>query len=90
MVNAARKDQLLPVAPVNGPAEIVRDDRIGARKNDLLRVFLDLDTHSTAAVLGSPREPSPQISRAADVVQRDLPGNHRPMTMERNPRQTTL
>lgn len=59
-------------------------------KTILLRVLLDLDTHSTAAALGiAPGIVTAHLSRAADVVQRDLPGYHRPMTMERNPRQTT-
>jgi hypothetical protein len=90
MLNATTKDQVLSVAPVNGPAEILRMIAVPAAKTILLLVLFDPDTHSTAAVLGiAPATVMAHLSRAADEVERDLPGNHRPMTVERNPRQTT-
>ena len=61
--------------------------RLSPRQREVvvLRLLLDLDTHSTAAVLGiAPGTVTAHLSRAADALQRDLAHNHYPMTMERN------
>jgi DNA-directed RNA polymerase specialized sigma24 family protein len=63
-------------------------NRLSARQRQVivLRVLLDLDTHSTAKVLGiAPGTVTAHLSRAADALQRDLADNHHPMTVERNP-----
>jgi DNA-directed RNA polymerase specialized sigma24 family protein len=62
--------------------------RLSARQRDVivLRVLLDLDTHSTAAVLGiAPGTVTAHLSRAADALQRDLADYQYPMTVKRNP-----
>jgi DNA-directed RNA polymerase specialized sigma24 family protein len=62
--------------------------RLSARQRQviILRVLLDLDTHSTAAVLGiAPGTVTAHLSRAADALQRDLADNPYPVTVERNP-----
>jgi RNA polymerase sigma-70 factor (ECF subfamily) len=63
-------------------------NRLSARQRQVivLRVLLDLDTHSTAQVLGiAPGTVTAHLSRAADALQRDLVDTHHPMTVERNP-----
>jgi DNA-directed RNA polymerase specialized sigma24 family protein len=63
-------------------------NRLSARQREVivLRVLLDLDTHSTAAVLGiAPGTVTAHLCRAADALQRDLADNYHPMTVERNP-----
>jgi RNA polymerase sigma-70 factor (ECF subfamily) len=63
-------------------------NRLSGRQREVivLRVLLDLDTDSTATVLGiAPGTVTTHLSRAADALRRDLADNHDPMTMERNP-----
>jgi DNA-directed RNA polymerase specialized sigma24 family protein len=63
-------------------------NRLSTRQREVivLRVLLDLDTRSTAAVLGiAPGTVTAHLSRAADALQRDLADNDYPMTVERNP-----
>jgi RNA polymerase sigma-70 factor (ECF subfamily) len=62
-------------------------NRLSPRQREVivLRVLLDLDTHSTAIVLGiAPGTVTAHLSRAADALQRELADNHDPMTLERN------
>jgi RNA polymerase sigma factor (sigma-70 family) len=62
-------------------------NRLSARQREVivLRVLLDLDTQSTAKVLGiAPGTVTAHLARAADALQRDLADNHHPMTVERN------
>jgi RNA polymerase sigma factor (sigma-70 family) len=63
-------------------------NRLSPRQREVvvLRALLDLDTNSTAAVLGiAPGTVTAHLSRAADALQRDLADSHRPLTMETNP-----
>jgi RNA polymerase sigma-70 factor (ECF subfamily) len=63
-------------------------NRLSPRQRDVivLRALLDLDTNSTAAVLGiAPGTVTAHLSRAADALQRDLADTLDPMTRERNP-----
>ena len=69
------------------PSLMAALNRLSARQREVivLRVLLDLDTASTATVLGiAPGTVTAHLSRAADALQRDLADNHYPMTMERN------
>ena len=69
------------------PSLMAALNRLSPRQREVvvLRLLLDLDTHSTAAVLGiAPGTVTAHLSRAADALQRDLAHNHHPMTMERN------
>lgn len=78
-----------PPASVEGidPSIMTALYRLSARQREVivLRVLLDLDTQSTAAVLGiAPGTVTAHLSRASDALQRDLTDNHHPMTMEGN------
>ena len=62
-------------------------NRLSGRQREVivLRVLLDLDTHSTAAVLGiAPGTVTAHLSRAADALQRDLADNDHLTSIERN------
>jgi RNA polymerase sigma factor (sigma-70 family) len=62
-------------------------NRLSPRQREVivLRVLLDLDTHSTATVLGiAPGTVKAHLARAADALQRNLADDRYPMTMERN------
>ena len=83
-------DYVSPPASVAGidPSIMAALNRLSGRQREVivLRVLLDLDTQSTATVLGiAPGTVTAHLSRAADALQRDLADNHYPMTMERNP-----
>jgi DNA-directed RNA polymerase specialized sigma24 family protein len=83
-------DCVSPPASVEGidPGIMAALNRLSARQREVivLRVLLDLDTNSTAKVLGiAPGTVTAHLSRAADALQRDLADNHHPMTVERNP-----
>jgi RNA polymerase sigma-70 factor (sigma-E family) len=83
-------DCVSPPASAEGidPGILAALNRLSARQRQVivLRVLLDLDTHSTAQVLGiAPGTVTAHLSRAADALQRDLADNHHPMTVERNP-----
>jgi RNA polymerase sigma factor (sigma-70 family) len=83
-------DYVSPPAPGEGidPTILAALNRLSARQREVivLRVLLDLDTHSTATVLGiAPGTVTAHLSRASDALQRDLADYHRPMTMERSP-----
>ena len=70
------------------PSLMAALNRLSPRQREVivLRLLLDLDTHSTAAVLGiAPGTVTAHLSRAADALQRDLADNHYPKTLERNP-----
>jgi RNA polymerase sigma-70 factor (ECF subfamily) len=70
------------------PSLVAALNRLPARQREVivLRVLLDLDTHSTAKVLRiAPGTVTAHLSRAADALQRDLADTHHPMTLERNP-----
>ena len=70
------------------PSIMAALNRLSARQREVivLRVLLDLDTHTTATVLGiAPGTVTAHLSRAADALQRDLADNHHPKTLERNP-----
>ena len=69
------------------PSLMAALNRLSPRQREVvvLRLLLDLDTHSTAAVLGiAPGTVTAHLSRAADALQRDLADNHYPISMERN------
>ena len=69
------------------PSIMAALNRLSPRQREviILRVLLDLDTHTTAKVLGiAPGTVTAHLSRAADALQRDLADNHHPMSMERN------
>jgi DNA-directed RNA polymerase specialized sigma24 family protein len=83
-------DWVLPAATPEGidPSLMAAVNRLSARQRQVivLRVLLDLDTHSTADVLGiAPGTVTAHLCRAADALQRDLAEGHYPMTVERNP-----
>jgi RNA polymerase sigma-70 factor (ECF subfamily) len=83
-------DRVSPPAPVEGidPSIMAALDRLSPRQREVvvLRVLLDLDTHSTATVLGiAPGTVTAHLSRAADALQRELADNHHPVTSERKP-----
>ena len=85
-----KADWVSPQASAEGidPSLIAALNRLPTRQREVivLRVLLDLDTHSTAAVLGiAPGTVTVHLSRAADALQRDLADNHHPKTLERNP-----
>jgi RNA polymerase sigma factor (sigma-70 family) len=70
------------------PSIMAALNRLSVRQREVvvLRFLLDLDTHSTATVLGiAPGTVTAHLSRAADALQRDLADNRYPRTMERNP-----
>jgi RNA polymerase sigma-70 factor (ECF subfamily) len=70
------------------PSIVAALNRLSSRQREVivLRVLLDLDTHSTATVLGiAPGTVTAHLSRAADALQRDLVDNHYPVSVERNP-----
>jgi RNA polymerase sigma factor (sigma-70 family) len=70
------------------PSLMAALNRLSARQRQVivLRVLLDLDTDSTAIVLGiAPGTVTAHLSRASDALQRDLADNHYLMTAERNP-----
>jgi RNA polymerase sigma factor (sigma-70 family) len=82
-------DWVSPPASAEGidPSILAALDRLSPRQREVivLRVLLDLDTHSTATVLGiAPGTVTAHLSRAADALQRDLADNYHPMTMEKN------
>ena len=69
------------------PSLMAALDRLSPRQREVivLRLLLDLDTHSTAAVLGIvPGTVTAHLARAADALQRDLTEHHYPVTMETN------
>jgi RNA polymerase sigma factor (sigma-70 family) len=79
-----------PPASTEGidPCLVAALSRLSARQREVivLRVLLDLDTHSTAAVLRiAPGTVTAHLSRAADALRRDLADSTHPMTMERSP-----
>jgi RNA polymerase sigma-70 factor (ECF subfamily) len=83
-------DTVSPPASAEGidPSLMAALNRLSARQREVivLRVLLDLDTHTTAAVLGiAPGTVTAHLSRAADALQRDLADDHHPRTLERNP-----
>jgi RNA polymerase sigma factor (sigma-70 family) len=84
-------DYVSPPAPVEGidPAIMAALNRLSSRQREVvaLRVLLDLDTNSTATVLGiAPGTVTAHLSRAADALRRDLADHdYYRMTMERNP-----
>ncbi len=60
--------------------------RLSPRQREVivLRALLDLDTRSTATILGiAPGTVTAHLSRAAEALQRNLADNH-PRTMEKN------
>jgi RNA polymerase sigma-70 factor (sigma-E family) len=83
-------DRVSPPPSTGGidPSLMAALNRLPGRQREVvvLRVLLDLDTNSTAAVLGiAPGTVTAHLSRAADALQRDLADHHRPITVERNP-----
>jgi RNA polymerase sigma factor (sigma-70 family) len=69
------------------PSIMAALNRLSARQRQVivLRVLLDLDTHSTALVLGiAPGTVTAHLSRAADALQRELADNHHLATMEKD------
>jgi RNA polymerase sigma-70 factor (ECF subfamily) len=83
-------DRVSPPASTAGidPSLMAAISRLSARQREVivLRVLLDLDTHSTAAVLGiAPGTVTAHLCRAADALQRDLADHHYPMTVEKYP-----
>lgn len=82
-------DHVSPPGSAEGidPIIMAALNRLSRRQREVivLRVLLDLDTHSTASVLGiAPGTVTAHLARAADALERDLAENHYPMTMERN------
>jgi RNA polymerase sigma factor (sigma-70 family) len=76
-------DWVSPPALAEGidPRLMAAVNRLSARQREVivLRVLLDLDTHSTAAALGiAPGTVTAHLSRAADALQRDLAESHYP------------
>jgi RNA polymerase sigma factor (sigma-70 family) len=70
------------------PSLMAALNRLSPRQREVivLRYLLDLDTNSTAAVLGiAAGTVTAHLSRAADALQRELADHHYPMTMERKP-----
>jgi RNA polymerase sigma factor (sigma-70 family) len=70
------------------PTIVAALNRLSGRQREviILRVLLDLDTHSTAAVLGiAPGTVTAHLFRAAEALQRDLADHRTPMTVESNP-----
>jgi RNA polymerase sigma factor (sigma-70 family) len=89
-VPLGRADGVSPPDSTEGidPSLMAALNRLSARQREVivLRVLLDLDTHSTAAVLGiAPGTVTAHLSRAADALHRNLADNHCPMTVRRNP-----
>jgi RNA polymerase sigma-70 factor (sigma-E family) len=83
-------DRVVPPPSTEGidPSLMAALNRLSGRQREVvvLRVLLDLDTHSTAGVLGiAPGTVTAHLSRAADALQRDLADNYRPLIVERNP-----
>jgi RNA polymerase sigma factor (sigma-70 family) len=83
-------DCISPPAWAEGldPSIMAALNRLSARQREVmvLRVLLDLDTHSTATVLGiAPGTVTAHLSRATDALQRELAVTHHPVTSERNP-----
>jgi RNA polymerase sigma factor (sigma-70 family) len=84
-------DRVSPAGPVEGidPSLMAALNRLSARQREVvvLRVLLDLDTQSSAAVLGiAPGTVTAHLSRAADALERDLADHHYyPTTAEKNP-----
>jgi DNA-directed RNA polymerase specialized sigma24 family protein len=69
------------------PSIMAALNRLSARQREVivLRVLLDLDTHTTATVLGiAPGTVTAHLSRAADALQRDLADNDHLTSIERN------
>jgi DNA-directed RNA polymerase specialized sigma24 family protein len=67
------------------PSLIAALNRLSSRQREVivLRVLLDLDTDSTATVLGiAPGTVTAHLSRAAGALRRELADNHHPMTVE--------
>jgi RNA polymerase sigma-70 factor (sigma-E family) len=82
-------DYVSPPTSAEGldPSLMAALNRLSPRQREVivLRALLDLDTHSTATVLGiAPGTVTAHLSRAADALQRDLADYHYPMTMEKN------
>ncbi len=70
-------DRVSPPASTEGidPSILAALNRLSGRQREVivLRLLLDLDTHSTAAVLGiAPGTVTAHLFRAADALQRDL------------------
>jgi RNA polymerase sigma-70 factor (ECF subfamily) len=79
-----------PPASTEGldPSLMAALNRLSARQREVivLRILLDLDTHSTAAVLRiAPGTVTAHLARAADALQRDLADSFYPITTEGNP-----
>jgi RNA polymerase sigma factor (sigma-70 family) len=82
-------DWVSPQAPAEklDPSIMAALNRLSPRQRDVvvLRVLLDLDTHTTATVLGiAPGTVTAHLSRAADALQRDLADDYYRLTTERN------
>jgi RNA polymerase sigma-70 factor (ECF subfamily) len=83
-------DRVSPRASEEGidPSLMAALNRLSTRQREVivLRILLDLDTHSTAAVMGiAPGTVTAHLSRAADALQQDLADNYHSMTAKRNP-----
>jgi RNA polymerase sigma-70 factor (sigma-E family) len=82
-----------PVSPPDpseeiDPTIVAALKRLSPRQREVivLRVLLDLDTHSTATVLGiAPGTVTAHLSRAAEALQRDLADEYYPTSAEKNP-----
>ena len=65
------------------PSILAALNRLSPRQREVivLRVLLDLDTHSAASVLGiAPGTVTAHLFRASEALQRELADNHHPMT----------
>jgi RNA polymerase sigma-70 factor (ECF subfamily) len=83
-------DWVAPPVPGQGidPSLVAALNRLSTRQREVivLRVLLDLDTRSTATVLGiAAGTVTAHLSRATDALQRDLADHHYPLTVKRNP-----
>ena len=83
-------DGVAPAALAEGidPSLMAALNRLSSRQREVivLRVLLDLDTRSTATILGiAAGTVTAHLSRATDALHRDLADHHYPVTVEKNP-----